>query len=152
MDNEKIRYQFKFELALIAAVVFLVIALMRGCEINALEDRVSTLESGLSESYLDGYNDGYDAGYSSGVDHYFENERNREISKMSVDEILDHLNNVTGECYWSNGEVYNVFIYAFQRGYENRANGVWDNMTQEFIDGYIFSSSDIEKYSIFEWE
>lgn len=75
------------------------------------------------------------------------------IRDMDVDEILEYLQNYTGSRYWEHEEVCNIFVYAFQRGYENARAGVWDDMTEEYIDGYEFSGTDAALYrELFEFE
>jgi len=75
------------------------------------------------------------------------------IRDMDVDEILEYLQDYTGSRYWGHEEVCNIFVYAFQRGYENARAGVWNDMTEEYIDGYEFSGTDAALYrELFEFE
>lgn len=92
------------------------------------------------EAYQKGFEEGYNSGHSDammdfeGVDVYKEYN---EIDCMDIDEILTYLEE-RDQKYWSNEEVYNIFVYGFLRGYKNCQNGIWDEMTQEFLYVYDF--------------
>ena len=98
-------------------------------------------------AYSSGYEEGFEEGYSEGRnDAYDDSYSGNSIEDMDVDDIVAYLEEVTGEQILIGEDAHGFAVYAFQLGYKNHKYGVWDEMTQELINGYEFSDRDAAWY------
>jgi len=65
-----------------------------------------------------------------------------EIDNMSADEILEYLEATCWTTFYPFEEVHDVYVLGFQRGYNARNQGLWNDIIEEYVDGYYFAESD----------
>ena len=65
-----------------------------------------------------------------------------EIDSMSTNEILEYLEDICWTTFYPFEEVHDVYVLGFQRGYEAKKKGKWNETIEEYIDGYYFSEND----------
>lgn len=101
------------------------------------------LDTARAEGYAEGYENGYDAGYET--KHDLCNEVH-EIDSMNINDIIKYAEDYLGEEIFTREEAQSFAIYAFQKGYDNRKRGIWDDMTEELVDGYYFTDFEESLY------
>ena len=138
-------YRTKYEFIKIIAIVLAAAVLFFFAKSSNLETKLEYWESEAIEA-KDWIERNYKDTENSPAEPYSNNEDKTSIEDMDVDEIIDYVEAVTcEEIFW--GEDAHAFaVYAFQKGYDNRKKGIWDEMTQELIEGYEFTPSDARQY------
>lgn len=118
--------------------LFLVLSLSACGYSQADLDRVSAAayEDGYSEGLREGYDDGHSDGYNEGY------EDGQAFDSLSVSETLQRIEDYFETTFHSFEEVYDVYIFGFQRGYEARRKGLWNETIEEYVNGYLFSDTD----------
>ena len=101
------------------------------------------LDAARAEGFSEGYDKGYDAGYQSQHDLC---KDVYEIESMNIDDIIDYVEFYLDEEIFTREEAQSFAIYAFQKGYDNRKRGIWDDMTEELVDGYYFTDFEESLY------
>lgn len=76
-------------------------------------------------------------------------EEHYEIDDMNPNDILKYLEDCWMTTLYPLEEVYDVYVLGFQRGYEAKKKGKWNDTIDEYINGYYFSETD-PLYSLFE--
>ena len=147
MASNKSDYQWKFEFSALLAIVFVILAFISQVQKSTLERKVESLTAQIEmmeHEIADAYDRGVDFGRNDPNDCGCET-----IDDMRIDEILDYISEYVGQDFYPFEEVYNVYIMGFQRGYLAREAGQWNEIIDEYVNGYEFSSTD-PVYSRFE--
>lgn len=123
-------YKLRSEICYVIIVILLFIAGSFFGKTLDLESDILDLESQIKELK------NREEPVSVPVEEYY------EIDSMSGNEILQYLEDYYDTTFYPFDEVHDVYVLGFQRGYEAKKKGKWNDTIEEYIDGYYFSEND----------
>lgn len=114
---------------------------------------LSSCDNGYDAGYKAGHDEGYQQGISEGHDKGYEEgydsaqyavpqgdiiENYYAIEDMDTGEIINFLEDRTGQKIYTDQEPYGIYVFGFLHGYSNAKNGIWDDETKEYINGWDY--------------
>lgn len=114
-------------------------------KIDSLNSEIEELGIECDQQYDKGYKDGQDAEKLEGATYH--DSPYYEIEDMSDDDIIEYLEERFDDTVWAGQDACNFAVYAFQQGYISHKKGIWNEVIEELLNGYVFTESDIAKFS-----